>query len=190
MGMNSDAAEFPLPTAKTASTIRGGAEQFRNAETVYRDASGRRIDIREDIESKKKQLVDKNMEQIKRWGVGLKQREEQQQRRQDIEDIRKEAQGSKSPIKEHEKDLIARDRFGDPMKIQMQREEEAAKRRLNLAGLPKCKFPGTPNRYGVNPGHRWDGVDRGNGYERRLLDARNQVTAKQQMAYDITSREL
>lgn len=36
--------------------------------------------------------------------------------------------------------------------------------------LPKCKFPSQANRFEIEPGHRWDGVDRGNGYERKWVE--------------------
>lgn len=40
------------------------AEQFKGAQTIYRDKEGKKIDILHDIETKKQELLRKNQERV------------------------------------------------------------------------------------------------------------------------------
>lgn len=40
------------------------AEQFRDAATIYRDKEGKRINIFKDLETKKKELLQKNEDRV------------------------------------------------------------------------------------------------------------------------------
>lgn len=57
------------------------AEQFKNAETVFRDEKGIKIDLSKKFEDKKAELLRKNQERIMEWGGGLVQKQEKQEKK-------------------------------------------------------------------------------------------------------------
>lgn len=52
------------------------AEQFKNAETVYRNDKGVKIDLSKKYEDKKAELLRRNQERILEWGRGAVQKQE------------------------------------------------------------------------------------------------------------------
>ncbi|EUB60317.1 BUD13 protein [Echinococcus granulosus] len=58
-------------------------------------------------------------------------------------------------------------------------EEEEDDARPRYKGPPEPP----PNRYGIWPGYRWDGVDRSNGFERKLVDDITRRRVERELAY-------
>jgi Pre-mRNA-splicing factor of RES complex len=75
---------------------------------------------------------------------------------------------------EQELEFMDKDRFEDPLKKKMREKEECFLEGGYMLTL-NCKFPGVPNRYGIQPGYMWDGVDRGSAFEKRFLQKMNEA---------------
>ncbi len=93
-------------------------------------------------------------------------------------------------------------REGDPMAMharRRQREEEDATVQSNPRTAaakssqrrPVYKGPQPkPNRYGLRPGYRWDGIDRGNGFEDRVLEMLHSKGRKKEEAYKWSAADM
>mmetsp|Transcript_30840 Transcript_30840/g.59479 ORF Transcript_30840/g.59479 Transcript_30840/m.59479 type:complete len:211 (-) Transcript_30840:52-684(-) len=166
------------------------------AKTVFRDRRGRKLEsLQKFMDQKAGKYVEDDEANIE-WGSGLVQKEEREREKKMAEQLRKGpfARGRDDELMNA--DLRARDRWGDPMlamikkkkqkkkrkQIQLQTEEpseEAAAAQVKTR--PYYQGHPWPNRYGIRPGYRWDGVDRSNGWEtKRMLHANNMKVREQQ----------
>lgn len=47
-----------------------------------------------------------------------------------------------------------------------------------------------PNRFGIRPGYRWDGVDRSNGYEKKWFTVQNTKKAELEESYKWSTEDM
>ncbi|KAK5081514.1 Pre-mRNA-splicing factor cwc26 [Lithohypha guttulata] len=174
-------------------------------ETIYRDATGRRIDIslaRQQARAAEvaKLQAEKKEREAAMGDVQLRQRE---QAKQDLDEAKFLTLGRSADdeeLNERQKEEV---RWDDPMaqyiaerRAEKDAEEEErnprAKRRgrRDLEGVEVVKVrkreyqgPAPPNRYGIKPGWRWDGVDRGCGFEKEWFQARGKKTRNENLEY-------
>ncbi|XP_040038491.2 BUD13 homolog [Gasterosteus aculeatus] len=157
-------------------------DESRNAQTVFRDKTGKRRDLETEREEKKRKAGEKAAkdEKYAQWGRGLAQGQMHQQK---LEDAVVEAQ---KPLARHRDDedldrmLREQQREGDPMAAMLRRKKE----RNTSHDKPRYKGPlPPPNRFNLLPGYRWDGVDRSNGFEKKRYSRMADKKAVQEEAY-------
>ncbi|XP_075028911.1 BUD13 homolog isoform X3 [Calonectris borealis] len=159
-------------------------EESRHSETVFRDKSGRKRDLaQERLEQRQKaEAKSERDEQYARWGKGLAQGRQQQQ---NVEDAIKEMQKPLARyIDDQDLDRMLREqeREGDPMADFIKKRK--AKENKEKKEKPRYNGPAPPlNRFNIWPGHRWDGVDRSNGFEQQRFVRIANKKAVQELAY-------
>ncbi|KAF4584210.1 pre-mrna-splicing factor cwc26 [Ophiocordyceps camponoti-floridani] len=154
-------------------------------ETVYRDATGRRIDIsmkraearRAALEAEQREL------QAKEALKGEAQLEAARKRREQLSDAKAMAFARTADDEQMNKELREKERWNDPMAQFMQVEKKAGSGNKVSKRHPTYSGAAAPNRYGIRPGYRWDGVDRGNGMEAKRFKALNQRERNKALAY-------
>jgi len=171
-------------------------DQMKAQKTVYRDQNGRVIkgDAMSDMMLNPKDKLRKlNQERLNMWSQGVVQTQEKFNSK-DQEELKAENDG-KEYDRVVDQEYKEASRFGDPIseirKHQAGTATDRDKRVLwSRKIFPPCKFEGTPNRFNILPGHRWDGVDRSNGFENRFLDQTNQQKANKELFYKWASKEM
>lgn len=148
-------------------------------ETVYRDKSGKKLDMVDEF--MKRRSVEENtkakLEQAQyEWGKGSVQKQEIEDYKREMEEIANEPFARTIDDPKLERIRKEELRLGDPMAAyfssrKMKNDEittgASTKRR---SGKPLYNGPlPLPNRFGIRPGYRWDAIDRGNGFEKKLM---------------------
>lgn len=159
----------------------GDATSGRGQETIYRDASGRIVNVamkRAEARRKAEEEAAKKAaaEEAQKGAV---QRAQRDARKQELEEAKFMTFARSADDADLNRELRERERWDDPA-AQFLTRKKAGK---SVTGRPLYDGAFPPNRYGIRPGHRWDGVDRGNGFERDYFAAQNRRRNHRELEY-------
>ncbi|KAI4864783.1 Pre-mRNA-splicing factor of RES complex-domain-containing protein [Hypoxylon rubiginosum] len=216
--MMSDGTHAGLQTAATVSAqleARRRAERAeyersdghrkgKESETVYRDATGRRVDAG----MKRAELRREAQEAAAREAAktealrGDVQVEAARRRREMLEDAKVMGVARHADDEDLNREMREKVRWGDTMARFVEPREAGGGggggggadavaaatgskdgKKKKLKGKPIYKGAWTPNRYGIRPGYRWDGVDRSNGFEAERFKAINRRERNKGLEY-------
>lgn len=140
-------------------------------ETIYRDASGRIINVAMKRAEARRAAEEAKAkaEREKEALMGDVQRREREERRAELAAAKMMPLSRTIEDEELNAELRARQRWNDPAAQFLTNKSGPGK---SATGKPLYQGPYPPNRYGIRPGHRWDGVDRSNGFEKEWFQAR------------------
>lgn len=169
-------------------------------ETVYRDRRGRKLDMLNEF-MRQQELADGKRAKIEQaqfeWGRGASAKQQREDALRELAEIADEpfARTADDPkLEKMRKETI---REGDPMAQYFQKKRDrrevdpALGVRTSRTGKPLYTGPNpTPNRFGIRPGYRWDAVDRGNGFEHRVLTQINERRANKDDEYKYSVSDL
>ncbi|KAI1437939.1 Pre-mRNA-splicing factor of RES complex-domain-containing protein [Xylaria sp. CBS 124048] len=172
-----------------------GGKQHKEAETIYRDATGRRVDV-----SMKRAELRREAEEAarKREAAELALRgdvqiEDARRRREALDDAKVMAIARHADDEDMNAEMKAQVRWGDTMAAFVKpkgdggsgsgRGTVAMGKGRVVKGRPVYKGAWAPNRYQIPPGYRWDGVDRSNGFEAERFKAINRRERNRNLDY-------
>ncbi|XP_031356532.1 BUD13 homolog [Photinus pyralis] len=164
-----------------------------NAATVVRDRkTGKVRDLEKEAQerSEKERQEEANKEKYMRWGKGLKQVEDYESKLQDALQEMNKPFARYADDEDLERHLKEQEREGDPMLDYIRKKRR--KNDIDTGKPVKLQFEGEfmPNRFGIRPGHRWDGVNRSNGYEKKWIEVQNTRNAIQEEVYKWSTEDM
>lgn len=170
---------------KLSKTVSGEGQA-----PIMRDKMGRKRNLEAEAAEKHEQEIQQQEieEKYAKWGKGLKQVEEREEKlKDDLYEMNKPL-ARYADDADLDKQLREQEREGDPM-LEYIKQKQIKEGKRN-PDRPQYQGSYAPNRFGIKPGHRWDGVDRSNGYEKKWFESQNAKVARQEEAYKWSTADM
>eukprot|EP00934_Nitzschia_sp_Nitz4_P003757 Nitzschia sp. Nitz4//scaffold7_size249615//233262//234746//NITZ4_001218-RA/size249615-processed-gene-0.215-mRNA-1//-1//CDS//3329558565//3747//frame0 len=176
-------------------TAQAMVDQYGMGETVYRDKDGKKQESTDP--AAKVSLTDQQQKELNQGKVQRQAAEDREREFQMLQESAFARHRGDDRLEDMLKDQI---REGDPMASYAAKKSTSShKRKHGSSGSavplrpqkPVYKGPpAKPNRFGIRPGYRWDGVDRGNGFEDKLLAQKYSSNIREEEAYRWRSKDM
>ncbi|WKY10597.1 hypothetical protein Q1695_002729 [Nippostrongylus brasiliensis] len=158
----------------------------RYADTTVRQKQIKRGREKTEDKEKKEREAKKQAEleeKYKLWSKGVSQAQEREKLLEDMAKVVAEPVARMADDEEMNRHLKEQIYEEDPMAAMLHKKkrDEALDRGDLIYPTYQGAYP--PNRFGIRPGYRWDGVDRSNGFEARLAQAKNKRDAQNREFY-------
>lgn len=152
-------------------------QSLQQAQTVYRDLSGRVVAIderRAELQAQKK--ADEAAKALETEQINTGEADKIR-REKDAEKLASVKRYDVSKTDSEYADYMnSKDHFDDPM-ANFTSTQKAPE--VSVAGRPNYEGGLQPeNRFKIKAGHFWDGIDRSNGFEEKVVEARRQIHIK------------
>ena len=196
-----DYSEFNKEEAKIQTRKKQEAQlmvdKYGVGETVYRKGSGAGQG------PQKKKFLELDALQQAQLNLGKVQRDQALARSQEFQELQESAFARHQDDQGLEAIRKNQIRQGDPMAAYAMKKRGQSKHRDKKSkqkGISQDDVveekpiykgpPPKPNRHGIRPGYRWDGVDRGNGFEDKLLAKQYSANLKNEEEYRWRSADM
>lgn len=159
--------------AKESAERKASGKELTESKTIYRDERGRKIKDYESFLHKEQQEGDLH-EAIKKARL----------RDLNMGEVQKlmAKNSSKSAIKTTNTEAM---KFDDPALFFEENAKNDRNVRTSVLGRKLYNKLHTENRFGIDPGWRWDGVDRSNGFEKKWFAKQNELNEKKIQSYTL-----
>ncbi|GLV45576.1 uncharacterized protein CBL_02596 [Carabus blaptoides fortunei] len=165
----------------------------KDAAPILRDRkTGKRRDLEQEAmaEYEKQQKENVQKEKYAKWGKGLKQVDEHKEKmEQDLYEMSKPL-ARYADDQDLERHLKEQEREGDPMLKYIRKKKRKEAEATGVSFKPQYDGEFMPNRFGIPPGHRWDGVDRSSGYEKQWFIVQNSKKAVEEEVYKWSTEDM
>ncbi|XGW02475.1 hypothetical protein V3C99_014482 [Haemonchus contortus] len=158
----------------------------RNAETTVRQKQVRKgrekpeDKERKEREAKKQQEL---QEKYQLWNKGVAQAQLRAEQLEEMARVVSEPLARMADDVEMNRHLKEEIYEEDPMAVMLKSKKRKQALKRGDVVYPTYQGECPPNRFGIRPGYRWDGVDRSNGFEAKLAQSKNKRSAEEREYY-------